>query len=168
MIALYYAASIDGFIADEKGGVGWLDAFNDAEYGYEGFITETDSIVFGRRTYEQQLTFGAWPFAEKRSFVLTQQTLSDPNVETVHDMDTLLQRLNDERLASTWIIGGAQTMGAFLERGLVDRIDQFIIPVLLGRGIPAFPNLPASSAWRLDSSRAFANGVVHLRYESVR
>lgn len=168
MIALYYAASIDGFIADENGGVGWLDRFDDADYDYEKFMAEMDSIVFGRRTYEQQLTFGAWPFAGKRSFVLTQNALSDPNVETASGMDVLLRRLEEESLQRTWIIGGGQTMAAFLERGLVDRIDHFVIPVLLGRGVPLFGQLAASSGWRLNSTRAFPNGVVHLRYEAVR
>lgn len=168
MIALYYAVGIDGFIADEHGGVGWLDRFNDTDYGYESFITETDSIIFGRRTYEQQLSFGAWPFAAQRCFVLTQKALSDANVEAVCDVDVLARRLRDEGLERTWIIGGGQTMGTFLDRGLVDRIDHFVIPVLLGRGVPLFPQLSGSGAWRLNSSRAFPNGVVHLRYEADR
>jgi len=34
----YIAASVDGFIADADHGVGWLDDFDGADFGYERFI----------------------------------------------------------------------------------------------------------------------------------
>ena len=51
MIRLYVAASLDGFIADADGGVGWLDPFNspDTTASYESFIAQIGTIVMGRR-----------------------------------------------------------------------------------------------------------------------
>jgi dihydrofolate reductase len=168
VIRLYYAASIDGFIADRDGGVAWLDTFNDYDYGYEDFVKQLDSIVFGRRTYEQQLGFGAWPFKSKRCFVLTSRAFSDPNVEAARDVDRIVLRLSEGGQENTWIIGGGQTMGAFLERGVVDRIEHHVIPVLLGAGIPVFAGLRSLSNWRLAETKTFPNGVVHLAYEAKR
>jgi len=168
MIRLYYAASIDGFIADRDGGVSWLDAFNDQDYGYEAFVSELDSVVFGRRTYQQQIAFGSWPFAGKRTFVLTSSAIEDPNVESARDVETVLTTLAKDGARNTWIIGGAQTMAAFLARNAIDRIDHHIIPVLLGAGVPVFSGLRSLSNWQLTQSQAFPNGVVHLCYEGKR
>lgn len=168
MIRLYYAVSIDGFIADSEGGVGWLDPFNDQDCGYESFVTDSDSVVFGRRTYQQQLGLGTWPFAGKRAFVLSSGAINDANVEAARDVDTILDGLQKSGAANTWIVGGAQAMSAFLARSAVDRIDHHVIPVVLGSGVPLFSGLRSLLSWQLPESRTFPNAVVHLRYENKR
>lgn len=168
MIRLYYAASIDGFIADKDGGVSWLDPFNDQDYGYETFVSELDSVVFGRRTYQQQVGFGSWPFAGKRAFVLTSAAIEDPNVQPARDVDEILDALAKDGARNTWVIGGAQTMAAFLSRNVVDRVDHHIIPIMLGAGVPVSSGLRSPSLWQLTQTKAFSNGVVHLCYEGKR
>ena len=65
--AAYLAVSLDGFIADKDGSVGWLDDFADAQEdgGYEAFVQTVDTVVMGGRTYRQvtqELSPGAWPY----------------------------------------------------------------------------------------------------------
>ncbi|WP_313692054.1 dihydrofolate reductase family protein [Halorarum halobium] len=62
-VCLYVAASLDGFLADADGGVGWLEAFEDeypdgepGENGYEAFFGTVDCLVMGANTYEQIVT----------------------------------------------------------------------------------------------------------------
>lgn len=161
---LYYAASIDGFIADGEGGVGWLDAFNSEDYGYEAFLAQMDSVVMGRRTYEQALGFGGASYAGKRIFVLSSQRCAGENVERLDSVDAIALRARAENLQNTWIVGGALTMAAFTDRGLVDRIQHFIIPVTLGRGVPIFTGGTAFGAWTHVGTTTYTNGVVQLAY----
>ncbi len=161
---LYYAASIDGFIADRDGGVGWLDAFNNEDYGYEAFLSQIDSVVVGRRTYEQSLTFGGTPYAGKRIFILSSHVFPGDGIETHDNVDAIAHRLHADELQNTWIVGGALTMAAFCDRGLVDRIQHFIIPVTLGGGVPILAGSSARVDWSLAGATTFPNGVVQLGY----
>ena len=68
-IILYIATSLDGYIARENGSVDWLPEH--AESGYDEFYKTVDTVLMGRKTYEQILTFGAYPYEGKKSYVLT-------------------------------------------------------------------------------------------------
>ena len=53
-IILFIAMSLDGYIADEKGGVDWLSGTQteeDGEDSYSHFIKEIDTVVMGWNTY---------------------------------------------------------------------------------------------------------------------
>ncbi len=50
-VVLYIASSLDGYIARTSGEVDWL--FTDQDYGYADFLAGVDTILMGRRTYEQ-------------------------------------------------------------------------------------------------------------------
>jgi len=62
-IKLFIASSLDGYIAREDGSVDWLQ--ENAKSGYDEFYKTIDTIIMGRRTYEQILSFGAFPYEEK-------------------------------------------------------------------------------------------------------
>ena len=73
---LYIALSLDGFIADSAGGVGWLHGHDPAleEGSYGEFAATVDTVIMGRRTYDQvrgELSPGAWPYEGMDCYVLT-------------------------------------------------------------------------------------------------
>ena len=79
-ITLYIAASVDGYIADAAGGVGWLPSGDGGgdDYGYAGFYAGVYAIVMGRRTYEQVRGFGVpWPYPGKPAYVFTNRVPDD-------------------------------------------------------------------------------------------
>ncbi|HEY8297321.1 MAG TPA: dihydrofolate reductase family protein [Candidatus Baltobacteraceae bacterium] len=168
MIRLYFAVSLDGFIADEAGNVGWLDAFAENDFGFTTFLASIETLVMGRTTYDQARSFEYWPYDGKRIIVLTSRAL-EPLPEDVglatggpEGLAALLPSLG---AGDVWIMGGARAMGAFLDLGIVDRIDLFIMPVMLGRGIPMFRRDGGTDpGWQLEHSHAFPSGVVHLAY----
>lgn len=58
-IVLYLAISVDGYLADEHGGVGWLGGDGsepDAPGSYLAFLNTVDAIVMGWTTYHQLIT----------------------------------------------------------------------------------------------------------------
>ena len=84
---LYIAASVDGYIADANGGVTWLPSgdSNGNDYGYAAFYASVDALLMGRRTYDQVLTFGEWPYPGKPAYVFTRHppAAAPPGVEFV-------------------------------------------------------------------------------------
>ena len=84
-VILFIATSLDGFIARSSGDVDWLFQDQDQDYGYEALIAGTDTVVMGRRTYDQILSFGDYPYRGMSGYVFstTRSGERDENVEFV-------------------------------------------------------------------------------------
>ena len=187
-ITLYIAASVDGYIADAAGGVGWLPSGDDGntgeggDYGYGAFYAGVDAIVMGRRTYDQVRQFGVpWPYAGKPVYVFTTRPPDDAPPAGVRflrsDAADFVRTIAPRHAAgSIWLVGGANLAGQFRAAGLIDEYRVFVIPIILGRGIPLFGGdgdydgngngngVAPPTALRLVETQAFADGVVMLRY----
>jgi dihydrofolate reductase len=169
LLRLYIAASLDGFIATSDGGVSWLEPYHSPALGYDEFLKSIGTVVMGRTTYDQALTFpGPWPYAEKRTIVLTSRPIEKPppGVERWSGgVGALADHLRTRSNMDVWVCGGARTARAFIDLDQVDRIELYVIPVLLGEGLPLFERSHHASSLRLERTRSFGNGVVELVYE---
>jgi dihydrofolate reductase len=168
-VVLFIATSLDGYIARKDGSIDWL--FDDADYGYAAFYASIDTVLVGRRTYEQALGFGVGdPFEGKRTIVFTRTRSGrhDRAEFTAEDPAALVARLRDEPGADIWLVGGAELVAAFVRERLIDEFVISIHPLLMGAGIPLFA--PGAPETPLRSARAetFASGLVQLTYETVR
>ncbi|HJN04204.1 MAG TPA: dihydrofolate reductase family protein [Alphaproteobacteria bacterium] len=164
----YIAASLDVYIATADGAVGWLDDFGGADYGYDEFYAGVSALVMGRATYDQIRGFGDWPYGGKRSLILTSRALEDapPETEAAAGPATeIAARLRGENAGTVWIVGGGKTLRGFLAANAVDEMEIFLMPRLLGAGVPLFPDSDAARALTLKSSTAMAHGVVRLVYQ---
>ncbi|EHM00378.1 RibD domain protein [Acetobacteraceae bacterium AT-5844] len=164
---LYIALSLDGCIATRDGSVGFLDAFQDADYGYDAFAASVGTVVCGRATYEQVMTFGAWPYTGKRCIVVTRHPLgvdAPPGVEAWHEGVQALANMLAEAPGRVWIMGGARLIQAFLLAEALERLELFVMPLLLGGGLPLFPSRGSLSGLKLLESTTYANGVLRLVY----
>jgi dihydrofolate reductase len=168
-IRVYVAVSLDGFVADTSGGVDWLQAYEAQDVGFGAFLAQVQTIVSGRRSYDLARGAGAWPGDGKRIVVLTHRPLEDdapPDVETASgDVRAVAQRLKRESNGDIWILGGATVAQDFLEHGLVDRIELYIMPVLLGDGVRLFAPVDAMRVLGSSEARSLPNGIVGLTYE---
>ena len=167
----FIAASLDGYIADRDGGIGWLTPFDGVDYGYAGFIAEIGTVVMGRRTYDDVAGFeGGWPYAGKRALVVTSRPLAGApaGVEAWRDgVPALIDHLREQAEAGddVWVIGGGGLQAAFIAAGALARLDLFLIPVLLGGGVSLFPpGETPSRGLTLEETESYANGMVRLRY----
>lgn len=87
-IVLFIASSLDGYIAKNNGSVDWLPA--NCSSGYDEFYKSIDTVIMGQKTYDQILTFGAYPYKDKKSYVLTRNdTLGTDDVEFVNNVEKL-------------------------------------------------------------------------------
>jgi len=173
-ITLYIAQSLDGFIADADGGVDWLETFQDKyEKGvpgssYEEFFQTLDCLIIGARTYEQILTFGAWPYGDVPTFLVTHGEFPVGNKQIrlyQGDVVKLVKEIIPPEYKNIWLVGGADLAQQFLRLGLVDVIRLSIIPVLLGKGIPLFGNSGTGHSLHLTNAITYENGIVELCYD---
>ena len=80
---LYIGMSLDGYIADPNGGVGWMNGQEEsAENGdsYENFLKTVDTVIMGWNTYHQiatELSVGEWVSEGLTTWVITHRTAEE-------------------------------------------------------------------------------------------
>ena len=167
-IRLYVATSLDGFIADGDGSVDWMAPYDARLYGYDKFLAEVGALVMGRRTFEMiNATGEEWPYQGRTVIGLTSEPLSGlPRgvVTAGCGMLSALQQARETTQKDIWIMGGAVTLQSALEEGLVDLVEMFLVPVLLGSGLTLLNDLRRRQSLIFDGIEAFPDGVVKLRY----
>jgi len=170
-IVLYIASSLDGFIARDDGSVDWLvegeSEEADSDYGYSEFYNSIDTVIMGRKTYEQILGFGEWPYEEKRCFVCTREpkAYSDERVDFVDDPTALTVNLLDREERDIWLVGGSEIVSELLNAHLIKRITITILPIILGGGIPLFNGIEEGTQLKLRDVQSFETGYVQLSYD---
>lgn len=148
---LYIAMSLDGYIADMHGGVGWLPAVEDAPAAdsYDAFVRSVDTVVMGWNTYRQlvtELSPGTWVYADLTSYVITHRSCDDREGIRFTDSSPceLLRALRMEKGRDIWICGGASLAQQLMKENLIDVYRVSVIPVILGNGIRLFGELEQS------------------------
>jgi len=164
------AASVDGFIADENGGVDWLNDFQAEDYGMMEFFEQCGTVIMGSRTYEQALAFNSW-FGKMEGVVFTSRQLPPFNNEIINFVSGNPVPVVDElrkKEKDNWLVGGGQLITSFIDLDLLDELIITLIPRLLGRGLTLCPSIDAISMLQLLDSKIFNDGVVQLRYGLLR
>lgn len=162
---LYVAISLDGYLADEQGGLDWiLEAGNESpeenpdnpdnpdnpetaqvaeSSSYEIFYDSVDTIIMGRVTYEQitqEICPDIWMYGGKKTIVLTKTPQAAlPDIEfSQREPEALLRYLKNRKGKDIWICGGATLISAMMAADLIDEYHISVVPVLLGKGIGLF------------------------------
>jgi dihydrofolate reductase len=170
-ICAYIAMSLDGMIADEAGDISWLTPFEQVDVGFDKFLDSITTIAMGRRTYEQVRTFDEWAYDGKDVIVVTSRELlgAPRGVRAFNGPPTSLARQLSG--GNMWVMGGAVLLNSMLWAGLINTLQIFIIPVMLGRGISAFSGNPAEEAigrpidMRFCHANSHPLGIIELNYD---
>lgn len=168
---VFIATSLDGYIAREDGGIDWLPMGADGseDYGYTALMKSVDALVMGRNTFELVLSFGKWPYGTTPVIVLTSHELELPAElpPTVQVMSGGPREIAD-RLAARGLrhlyVDGGNTVQRFLAAGVITRLIITRIPILLGRGIPLFGELPRELPLQHLRTRSWPSGLVQSEY----
>jgi len=165
-IIVYIASSLDGYIARENGDIDWLP--KPSESGYNAFYKSVDSVIMGKTTYDQVLTFGEYPYKDKKSLVFTSKNQSrDENAEFVSDIEKFVKDGFPNAGENIWLVGGAQIISSFLKQGVVDEIIISLIPILLGKGIPLFKNIENETKLEFVKTEKYGQ-LVDLHYKVLK
>jgi dihydrofolate reductase len=170
-IKLYIAISLDGKIAKPDGDISWLDELPNPvhlDYGYADFLSSIDTTLMGNNTYKQLLGFGIdFPYRGKENYVFTRNSelIEDENVTFIsHDPATFVNDLKSGEGGDIWLIGGGEVNTLLLNEKLIDEFIIFIIPIVLGEGIPLFGLTPVEGKLSMIMSKTYGNGVVEIKY----
>jgi hypothetical protein len=108
--------------------------------------------------------FGSlWRAADKIVFSKTLMSVTTARTRTERDFDPgSIRRLKQSGDADL-SVGGAELAGQALAAGLVDEIQLFLVPVIVGGGKRALP-ADVQARLRLIGTRGFASGVVYAHH----
>ena len=170
-ISLFIAMSLDGYIADRKGGVDWLKGQGNEDESidsYSEFVKNIDTILMGWNTYQQivtELSPKEWVYHDFITYVITHhEHSSSEKIRFVNvDPADLVKRLKEENGKDIWICGGANLVGQLVSEDLIDYYHITVIPTLLGSGIRLFENGRYEIKLKLLHTQSY-NGMTELIY----
>ena len=162
-VQVYIAISLDGYIAREDGSVDWLP--QNSESSYDAFYNIVDTVIMGQTTYNQILTFGAYPYKDKKSFVFTKNNQgNDDYAEFLSSVEKFVKDGFPGAGENIWVVGGSKIIESFLKQGAIDEITLTVIPVILGKGIALFQNGSKETKLELVKTEKFGQ-LVDLHYK---
>ena len=182
MAKLIYSAitSLDGFVADEDGNFDWAAPDEEVHQFVNDLERPIGTYLFGRRMYEVMTYWETaheepdqsaialdyariWQAADKivYSRSLDRVSTARTRLEKTFDADSV-RRLKAQAEADL-SVGGPHLAAEALRAGLVDEIQLFLTPHVIGRGNAALPNDVRLRLELLDQRR-FSSGVVYLAY----
>src|SRR5271165_6098561 len=168
-VSVFIGTSVDGFIARPNGDLDFLPEGGGEPHGYNEFIASVDAIVIGRNTFEKVLTFGAWPYSDKRVVVLSSRPVDlSPSSEGVVEQMAgppveIVSQLAASGARHLYVDGGI-TIQRFLRAGLIQRLIITRVPVLIGDGIPPFSTLPHDVRLHHVTTEQYPSGLVKSEY----
>lgn len=171
-VSLFIAMSLDGYIADSKGGVDWLQGQGKDEEqidSYLEFIKEMDIVLMGWNTYHQiveELSPKQWIYDDLTTYVVTHKNLASSEKIRFTDSNPaeLIRSLKKEKGKGIWICGGANLISQLIKENCIDYYYITVIPTLLGSGIRLFEPREGEILLKLRYTRSY-NGMTDLVYE---
>ena len=160
--------SLDGYIARKNGDIDWLAGDGsepDADLGYDEFYESIDTVIMGRKTYDQVLTFGEYPYKGTKGYVYTSEKRvnNEDVVFTDENAEDLIDKFRKEEGKDIWLIGGAGVIDNFIKKDLIDEYIVAVIPCILGEGISLFKDNNPELKLKLMKHQT-VNGIAMLYY----
>jgi dihydrofolate reductase len=174
-------ASLDGFVADEDGNFDWAEPDADVHGFVNDLARPVGTMLLGRRMYDVLVAWETLETADEPTQIkdfaeiwrATDKVVYSKTLETVSSAKTRIERSFDpdavrrmkEEAARDLSIAGPDLAAQAIEEGLVDEIQLFLSPIVVGGGTPALPKGVRVTLELLDERR-FGNGTVFLRYRT--
>ena len=175
--------SLDGYIVGPDGGFDW--SAPDADV-FRFWIDETREVgvhLLGRKFYETMLYWetldrelddaerewvAVWNPLPKVVFSTTLSTVQGSARLATGGVAEEIERLRAEPGEGGIAIGGATLAAEVAASDLIDEYRVIVYPVLVGGGIPFFPQRERHVDLELVETRTFGSKVVYLRYRVAR
>jgi dihydrofolate reductase len=173
-------ASLDGYIADEEGKFHWAAPDDEVHAFVNDLERPIGTYLLGRRMYEVMRFWetvpatgdgppshheyaGIWQAANKivYSSSLPEVTAAKTVLERSFDPAAVREMKASE--PNDMSVGGADLAAQALREGLVDELQLFVVPVIIGGGTAWLPDGIRLDLQLVDEHR-FSGGFVYLRY----
>jgi len=175
------SVSLDGFMEGPNHEIDWHLVDDELHWHFNDQLRGAGAFLDGRVTWELMARF--WPTADAdpaapapvaefaRIWRETPKIVYSRTLERAGWNTTIAREVVPADIAALkadtagdLFLGGAELAATFLRRGLVDEYRIYMHPVLIGAGSAMFPATATPMPLTLAETRAFANGVVLLRY----
>jgi dihydrofolate reductase len=178
--------SLDGYIVGPDGGFQWTGPDDGLFQFAIDQIREVGVHLLGRRLYETMLYWETadqdptlddkklewaelWNSLPKVVFSTTLSSVDGSNARLASGSPAEeIERLRAEPGEGNIAIGGAALASHIAAAGLIDEYRPKVYPVLVGGGIPFFPQAERQVDLELIETRTFDSGVVYLRQRVAR
>jgi dihydrofolate reductase len=171
--------SVDGFITDREGGIGWTVPTDEQFRFHLAQVRELGGYLCGRRLYETMLPWETDPsmredelraeFAEV--WCAIPKVVFSRTLDGVKGNARLAEGSVAEEVAAALdatekdvAIGGAGLASEAIELGLVDELRMLRHPVVVGSGTPFLPPVTEHVPLELIETRTFGSRVIFERY----
>jgi dihydrofolate reductase len=178
MAKLIYSAiaSLDGYVADEQGEWDWSVPDDEVH----GFINDRTRPIgtwlLGRRMYDVLVAWETmddeaplmrefadiWRAADKVVYSRTLEAPSSQRTRIEREFDPAAVRAMKHESERDLSVSGPELAAQAFKAGLVDRVELYLSPVVIGAGNPALPDVIVPL--ELLEERRFSSGVVFLTY----
>ncbi len=165
-VTLQLAMTIDGYIARKNGNVDFLDDVNPLfNEEFTKFVNSVDTIIMGSGTYKKLLDFGEIPFVDKKIYVLTSKN-SPSNQENIIFTSEKIEDILKKENNNIWLFGGSKVIQSFINLDLIDEFQLYIVPKIIGDGIPLFLENNGLSNLELCKHNPYDNDIM-LVYKKI-
>jgi dihydrofolate reductase len=172
-------ASLDGYTEDEDGKFDWAAPDEQVHAFVNDLERPVGTYLFGRRMYETMVVWEtmADPDPVMRDYAeiwrAADKVVYSTTLDAVNSARTMLERSFDPEAVRALkaaserdlSVGGPALAAEAIRAGLVDEVQLFLTPIVVGGGKSALPDGVRLSLELLDERR-FGNGVVYLRYST--
>jgi dihydrofolate reductase len=165
------ACSLDGFIARTDHRVDWLRWSRDVGAITGKFWKTIDTVVMGRKTFEVAMMNGGGAYPGVTNYVCsrTLKQTEHPAVEIVaDDAGTFVAQLKKSKGKGICVMGGGELASALFNAHLIDEVGVNVHPLMLGSGIPMFPDVQQQIDLDLLESHQLEGGCVYVLYRVKR
>ena len=180
-VTLGLANSLDNFIARKDGGSDWLHWSNEVAEISARFMKTVDVLVMGRKTYEVMLAAGETSYPGATNYVFTRSAKkaaalrkrvgkqAATNVQIVSDdAATFVGQLKSTTGKGIVVFGGGELASSLFNADLIDEVVLNVHPVILGSGIPLFPEIERQINLELFEVKRLKNSCIVLSYRIQR
>ncbi|HWP45459.1 MAG TPA: dihydrofolate reductase family protein [Blastocatellia bacterium] len=170
-------SSLDNFIARTDGAADWILMGEEIMNEFPKFFELFDTVLIGRKTYDIAYSHSEETGAEQAGFMgmetfVFSRTMKESPSEALRlvseNAGEFVRGLKRKSGKDIWLMGGGDLAASLFKEDLVDEISVAIQPVILGSGIPLFPEVGKQINLKLKESRPYRNGVVSLSYKVKR
>lgn len=173
-VFIHATVTLDGFMADPKGGIDWMFGFPtaDEDGALVSKVWERIGAVIGGANKTQTIEEGEQPYGGMLKvpvYLMThtaRAAIEKDGVRYTFAVEDIAQAVHaakaDAGEKDVALLGGSISRQC-LKLGLVDEIQLHVVPVLLGDGISLFGGLGKRLNLERIETAAFA-GETHLQY----